>query len=73
MNLLNRNFFRRDQIWFTEKDELGASDLYSLVDYNVRNDASYEKDYLLGKYGSIPYIGQFHFFQDEEEGADHGD
>ncbi|WP_052330114.1 AAA family ATPase [Thermicanus aegyptius] len=72
-NLLNRNFFRRDQIWFTEKDEFGASDLYSLVDYNVRNDASYEKDYLQGKYGSIPYIGQFHFFQDEKDGANYGD
>ncbi len=58
-NLLSRKIFRRDQIWFTEKDRYGSSDLYSLIDYKVRNDASYEKDYLLGKYGSIPFLGDF--------------
>jgi uncharacterized protein len=61
-NLLDRNFFRRDQIWFTEKDKYGATDLYSLVEYRiqehrVRNDASFEKDYIEGRYGAIPFIG----------------
>ena len=58
------HLFRRDQIWFTEKNnESGSSDLYSLVEYkinqatSVRNDASFEKDYLIGKYGAIPYFG----------------
>jgi len=60
-NLLSNKVFRRDQIWFTEKDKYGASDLYSLVEYKVRNDASYEKDYLLGKYGAIPFLGEFSF------------
>lgn len=60
-NLLSNKVFRRDQIWFTEKDIYGASDLYSLVEYKVRNDASYEKDYLLGKYGAIPFLGEFSF------------
>ena len=67
-NLLNKEYFRRDQIWFTEKDEYGATDLYSLVEINlgdennkkVRKDASYAKDYILGKYGAIPFIGDFH-------------
>lgn len=61
-NLLGKDIFRRDQIWFTEKNRYGATDLYSLVEYKVRNDASYEKDYLLGKYGAIPFIGEFKFF-----------
>jgi|SRR6218665_1790767 len=62
-NLLRKDLLRRDQIWFTEKDETGSTDLYSLVEYkinraaSVRNDASFEKDYLMGKYGAIPYFG----------------
>ncbi len=55
-NLLDRNLFRRDQIWFTEKDHYGASHLYSLVEFKPRNDVSYEKDYLRGKYGAIPFL-----------------
>jgi uncharacterized protein len=55
-NLLNKEIFRRDQIWFTEKDRYGATTLYSLAEYNVRNDASYGSDYIKGKYGAIPYI-----------------
>jgi AAA15 family ATPase/GTPase len=58
VNILTNKIFRRDQIWFCEKDEYGATDLYSLVEYEepVRNDASYNKDYLRGKYGAVPYI-----------------
>lgn len=55
-NLFNRTIFRRDQIWLTEKNSYGATDLYSLVEYKVRNDASFEKDYMAGKYGAIPLI-----------------
>ena len=67
-NLLRKDLLRRDQIWFVEKDKLGSSDLYSLVEYkvnqatSVRNDASFEKDYLLGKYGAIPYFGNIEKF-----------
>lgn len=53
--LLSKKQFRRDQIWFTEKSKAGATELHSLYDFSVRKDASYEKDYLLGKYGAIPY------------------
>lgn len=62
-NLLNSRMFRRDQIWFVEKSRQGFSDLYSLVEYRVRdgakirNDASFEKDYIEGRYGAIPFIG----------------
>jgi hypothetical protein len=58
-NLLNNKIFRRDQIWFTEKNKQGATDLYSLVEYKVRNDASFESDYIRGRYGAIPFIGDF--------------
>ena len=67
-NLLRKDVFRRDQIWFAEKDNHGVSDLYSLVEYkinqatSVRNDASFGKDYLLGKYGAIPYFGNIEKF-----------
>lgn len=70
-NLLNTNLFRRDQIWFTQKDSLGASELYSLAEYKVRNSAPFEKEYLMGKYGGIPVVGQFErlFDSNEKENA----
>jgi len=69
-NLLRKDIFRRDQIWFTEKNKIGATDLYSLVEYKVnqatvRNDASFEKDYLLGKYGAIPFLGDIQKFKND--------
>lgn len=59
--LLRGDIFRRDQIWFTEKDVYGVSDLFSLVEYKennkaIRNDASYSKRYLEGRYGAVPII-----------------
>jgi hypothetical protein len=56
-NMLSNEMFRRDQIWFTEKDQYGATDLYSLAEYKIRNDASFKKDYIAGRYGAIPFIG----------------
>lgn len=70
-NLLRKDLLRRDQIWFAEKSSDGASDLYSLVEYkinqanSVRNDASFSKDYLLGRYGAIPYFGNIDKFVKE--------
>jgi uncharacterized protein len=58
-NLLSRNFFRRDQVWFTEKNTMGATNLYCLSEFKVRKDASFGKDYILGKFGAVPYIGDF--------------
>ncbi len=61
-NLLCYGNYRRDQVFFIEKDEYGSSDLYSLIEYKeegkkIRNDRSFENDYIKGKYGAIPYIG----------------
>lgn len=57
--LMDKRFFRRDQIWFVQKDEFGYSELVALSDYKVRADASFEKDYLAGVYGGIPRIKEF--------------
>lgn len=59
-NLLSYDILRRDQIDFVEKDKYGASHLYTLVEFKgVRNSASFEKDYIQGKYGAIPFLGNF--------------
>lgn len=59
-HLLSPELLRRDQIDFVEKDRYGASHLYSLVEIKgVRNDASFEKDYIQGKYGAIPFLRDF--------------
>lgn len=57
--LMDKKFFRRDQIWFVQKDEFGYSELTALSDFKVRSDASFEKDYLAGVYGGIPLIKEF--------------
>jgi AAA15 family ATPase/GTPase len=66
-NLLSVDLLRRDQIDFVEKDRYGASHLYTLVEIKgVRNDASFEKDYIQGKYGAIPFLGDFSSLTDFE-------
>ncbi len=64
-NLLTSGLFRRDQIWFTEKNRYGASTLYSLKDFKTENGdkarigEDYAVNYMRGKYGAIPYLGDF--------------
>lgn len=61
-NLLDYRLLRRDQIAFVEKDKFGASQIYNLVEFKgVRNDASFEKDYLDGRYGAVPFVGNFEY------------
>lgn len=61
-HLLSSKLLRRDQIWFTEKDNKEQTDLYCLTDIVLsdgsvpRNDTNYEKNYIAGRYGAIPYI-----------------
>ena len=56
--LLSAGLFRRDQVWFTQKDSFGATELYSLAEYKVRSTSPFEKEYLLGRYGATPLIGE---------------
>lgn len=57
--LMDKKFFRRDQIWFVDKDAYGRSTLCALSDYKIRSDASFEKDYLAGVYGGIPMLKDY--------------
>jgi hypothetical protein len=57
VNLLDQDTIRRDQIWFTEKDEYGCSELFSLSDFeDVREDTPFSKWYLNDKFGAVPYL-----------------
>lgn len=58
-SLLDSGIFRRDQIWFMEKDQEQASHLYPLTDFSPRKDEALEKGYLLGRYGALPFFGEF--------------
>ncbi len=68
---LSNRLLRRDEIWFVEKDKRGVSALYSLADfvdedgYRIRKDESYEKNYLLGKYGAIPNLKSIDIFRED--------
>lgn len=68
---LSNQLLRRDEIWFTEKDENGLSNLYSLADFvdedgtRIRKDENYEKNYLLGKYGAIPSLETIRLLEEE--------
>ena len=60
--LLNPDLFRRDQIWLTEKDQFGATSLYSLSEFDyrkVRGNTPFDKWYLSGRFGALPLIGDF--------------
>ena len=61
-NLLKPQIFKRDQIWFTEKDKYGSTTLYSILEIKgVRANDDFEKQYIEGKYGAVPYLGKFEF------------
>ncbi len=62
-NLLNAKALRRDQVWFTEKDEGGATHLYPLTDIETRKGDNLEKGYLQGRYGAIPFAGSISDFK----------
>lgn len=61
-HLLSSRLLRRDQIWFTEKDSMEQTDLYNMMNIELpdgskpRNDSNYEKNYIAGRYGAIPFI-----------------
>ncbi len=55
-NLMDLNMFRHDEIWLTEKDELGASSFSPLSDFKIRNDLDIQKGYLKGRFGAIPML-----------------
>ena len=56
-SVMNQKIFRRDQVWFCEKDKNQATSLYPLTDFSPRKER--EKlgaAYLSGRYGAVPFI-----------------
>ncbi|MCF6404130.1 ATP-binding protein [Chitinophaga filiformis] len=71
-NLLDQEIFRPDEIWFAEKNVIGATKLYSLSDFKEHSTIDIRKGYLGGRYGAIPFLGNlhdlnWHKYQDETE------
>jgi AAA15 family ATPase/GTPase len=51
-----REDFLKDQFWFTEKDEFGSAKLFSLAEFDIRNDTEFGKKYLEGRFGALPFV-----------------
>lgn len=66
-NLLDLDLLRRDEIWFAEKDQSGATRLYSLADFKVRKDLEIRKHYLQGRFGAVPFLGNLDRLLVDEE------
>lgn len=69
-NLLSSRLLRRDQVWITEKNKYGATRLYSIAEYKTskgkaRNKEAIEQNYLDGKYGGIPFLGDLENFLEQ--------
>jgi len=62
ISLLTKEQFRRDEVVFVDKNNRGESSIYSLSDLKVRDDASFSKDYMRGKYGAIPIFNYDEIF-----------
>ena len=60
-SVLDNELFRRDQIWFVEKDSKNSTRLYPLSDFTPRKGEALEKGYLKGRYGALPFIGEMRF------------
>ena len=58
-SILDQELFRRDQIWFVEKDKHNATRLYPLTDFHPRKDEVLDKGYLQGRYGAVPFLPDF--------------
>jgi len=54
-SILSSEMFRRDQVWFCEKDQERATQLFSLTDFNYRTRENLEMAYLDGRFGALPY------------------
>jgi AAA15 family ATPase/GTPase len=67
--LMDCCIFRRDQIWFMEKDRQSCSHLYPLLDFSPRKDEALAKGYLMGRYGAIPFLSKPNWGDTENDEA----
>lgn len=58
-SLQDLDLFRRDQIWFVEKDLDQASRLYPLSDFSPRKHEALQRSYLIGRYGALPFFSDW--------------
>lgn len=63
-SIMDQELFRRDEIWFLERDNKNCSSLYSLDKFKERYDKKLSKAYLEGRYGAIPIFSTFKFEED---------
>lgn len=63
-SIMDQNLFRRDEIWFVERDKYNNSNVYSLDRFKERYDKKLSKSYLEGRYGAIPIFSNFEFVKD---------
>lgn len=68
-SLLDPYLFRRDQLWFVEKDRDQASKLYPLSDFSPRKNEALERGYLIGRYGALPFLGDLAGMREVIDGA----
>ena len=64
-SIMDQNLFRRDEIWFVERDAENASRIYSLGRFKERYDKKLSKAYLEGRYGAVPAFKQYSFWRGE--------
>ena len=65
-SIMSQNIFRRDEIWFVEKNEHNASNIYSLDKFSERYDRKLDKAYLEGRYGALPIFAEIEQERGEE-------
>lgn len=58
-SIMEQKLFRRDEIWFVERDGNNTSNVYSLDKFKERYDKTLSKAYLEGRYGAIPVFSNF--------------
>lgn len=64
-SIMDQSLFRRDEIWFIERDAANSSSIYSLDRFKERYDKILSKAYLDGRYGAIPVFSSFDFAEEE--------
>jgi len=58
-NLVDPNIQRKDQLTFVEKDKVGSSHIYALPEVKGVSSDFYERAYLLGKFGALPFVDNY--------------
>ncbi len=64
-SIMDQSLFRRDEIWFVERDSENSSNIYSLDRFKERYDKILSKSYLEGRYGAIPIFSSFEYEREE--------